>query len=202
MECLRKMFWDPSEQIVEEEKPLPQSAPPPPSISEPVPEPVQTAALVRSKITRNRTGNGHKKEKVRDLEDPERNFFKNTFLSKNGQLEADACTVLKQGVAPEVAIFQITGFISYLHREVAQNRLELNNLQAYCSWMHERYQDLWEQWNRPAFVNVRRANAENRAAGRPLQRVSTQQEPTVFIASKKPELKPFAKRGVFHRAGT
>jgi len=198
MDCCRKILWDPSEQIIEPDIPEPS----PVSISFPDPEAAQTTVLIKPKITRNRTGNRHKREKVRDLEDVERAFFRKTFLDKNGQIENDLCTVMKQGVASEVAIFQITGYISYLHREVAQNRLVLNNLQAYCQWMCERYHDLWEQWNRPAFVNMRRINGENRAVGRPLERVSTQQEPTVFIALKKPILKPFAKRGVFHRTGT
>jgi hypothetical protein len=155
-----------------------------------------------SQKTHNRTGNGHKVEKKRDLLDTERNFFRSTFIQKNGQIEDDFCVGLKQLVDDDVAIFQITGFISYLHREVAQNHLELPDLQAYCNWMHARYADLWEQWNRPAFVNIRRVNAENRAAGRPLVSVSRESNPTVFIPARSPKFVAFQRRGTYARTGT
>jgi hypothetical protein len=201
----RKINWDPSEQVIEEE-------PAPALLVVPKPVPVAPRAtgtaqvtVIKPKITRNRIGNGHKKQKVRDLHDSERTFLRSTFQAKNGQIEDDFCVDLKYGngsatgMDADVAIFQITGFMSFLHREVAQNRLVLQDLQAYCNWMHTRYADLWEQWNRPAFVNIRRVNAENRTAGRPLASIPRTQSPTVFTPASSPAFKPFARRGVFHR---
>ncbi|MBE3145477.1 MAG: hypothetical protein IMZ61_16370 [Planctomycetes bacterium] len=199
----RKIHWDPSEQIIEETPPPPPS--PAPRQQTIIKQTPTQAVMVQPKvkITRNRTGNGHKKQKVRDLLDTERNHFKGFFLSTNGQIENDYCTILRQSVpSHEVAIFQVTGFISHLHREVAQNRLELNDLQAYCNWMHARYAELWEQWNRPAFVNVRQMNAANRAAGRPLVSVPREQSPTVFIPAKSPKFVAFQRRGTYARTGT
>jgi hypothetical protein len=201
----RRINWDPSEQVVEASPPVHVPTPVPRQVrlsTSSIPVPVATIVQPKVKITRNRTGNGHKKQKVRDLIDPERHFFRSTFLQKNGQIENDLCTVLKQSVNDEVAIFQITGFISYLHRDVAQNRLELNDLQAYCNWMHARYADLWEQWNRPAFVNIRRVNAANRVAGRPLVSVPREQSPTVFIPATSPKFVAFQRRGTYARTGT
>jgi hypothetical protein len=76
---------------------------------------------------RNRVGNGHKKEKVRNLFNHERDYLRSAFLLRGGMLNEDDCLGLKANMAAEVAIFQITGFISYLHREVAQGKIHLND---------------------------------------------------------------------------
>jgi hypothetical protein len=204
----RKIAWDPSEQIIDEPEPIePEPVIPPPvtktesgNYGTRIVTGSQTT-LVKAKVTRNRTGNGHAKDFKRKLFDEERAIIRGQFVNQNGQMADDDCVRIKPQLPAIVTIFQVVGHVSHLHREVAQNRIQIRNVGAYCAWMADKYPELWNQWNKPAFINIRRLNADNRAAGRPLVSVSREQEPTVFIPAAKPTLKPFAKRGVFHRMG-
>jgi hypothetical protein len=125
-------------------------------------------------ITRTRIGNGHVRSKKRPLASLERDCIRDFFLNLNGQIEDDNCVSFKRDKMPaEVGIFQVTGFVSYLHREVAEGRTVVNNLTDYEQWMRTKYGQLWAQYNSPRFVEVRAANARAIAAGqKPNARVS------------------------------
>lgn len=157
--------------------------------------------VTRPKITRNRTGNGHKKQFVRKLNNPEKDLIRAQFISVNGQIAEDDCVRLKSRMDSVVAIFQITGFVSYLHREAALGRLPLVSMGAYAAWMETRYPNLWAQWNKPAFINIRRTNRDNRLAGRPLVNIPIEQSPITpqFTPSSTPTFKAFNRRGSFFR---
>ena len=140
----------------------------------PIPEPVDS-----QKITRNRIGNGHKKSMTRRLTGQERDGLRAFFLSKNGMLEDDDCVQYRSlSMDHVVGIFQVTGFISYLHREVAEGRTVVKDLTTYEEWMRTKYGQLWAQYNSPRFVDVRNQNKIARAKGNPATaRVSPQQAP-------------------------
>jgi hypothetical protein len=145
----------------------------------PAPEKVpETAAVedpaVQRRITRHRSGNGHQKTKKRPLSDTERDSLRNFFLARNGQIEDDNCVKWRtDNNDPVVGIFQVTGFISYLHREVAEGRTMVRNLASYEEWMRTKYGQLWAQYNEPRFVAVREQNRQAVAAGRkPAARVN------------------------------
>jgi hypothetical protein len=111
-----------------------------------------------------RMGNGHKSEKKRDLRDSERNLIKNfLFIPKNGQIDNDDCVVFKNMIKDElddIAIFQVTGFVSVLHTDVASGSLMVNDLVAYESWMRTKYGGtLWARYNLPLYVKTRAINA-------------------------------------------
>ena len=93
------------------------------------------------------SGNNHKKEKTRGLTDSERDSLRAFFLSLDGQIEEDACVAIKRGMNDDVAIFQVTGFVSYLHKEVASGALKLRDLEGYIEWMKAKYPKLLEQYN-------------------------------------------------------
>ena len=145
---MRKINWNPNEQRVE------------PEISIPVPPPpVQIKERVKN-------GNNHQSEMVRKLNNSERTWLRNKFLQKNGQIADDDCVVFKgQMISDSIAIFQITGYISILHRYVAMGKLELKNLPAYLDWMHVKYKGLWNQFTSQRFTDVRRTNQAARSEG-------------------------------------
>lgn len=146
--------------------PAPVQTPPAPTQTAPAPQTVPSTGIsVAGRPSGPRNGNGHKSEKTRDLHDRERDGMRNWFISKNGQIADDDCVEFKNGMAADVAIFQVTGFISYLHRDVACGRTQLSDLAAYEKWMHDKYGKLWAQYNDPKYVQSRQQNQAAIAAG-------------------------------------
>ena len=104
------------------------------------------------------SANGHKIEKKRDLLDTEKDSLRAFFESVDGQVEEDGCVTLKNSMDADVGIFQVTGFISYLHREVASGKIKLNDVEGYIEWMKSKYPALMERYNSDKFVALRRQN--------------------------------------------
>ena len=165
----RVVNWDRDAAIIEEEPVVV----PPPIVQ--IPQTIAIQAQPSGAPKKNR--NGHKSSFERKLNHAERDLFRAHFIRKNGQFNEDDCTTLKALVDPKVGIFQVTGFISYLHRDVAQGRTELPDLARYCEWMRTKYGNLWAQFNKPLFVEARQANERARSAGRMLTAVPIQEVP-------------------------
>lgn len=161
---MRKINFHPSQQIVE-----PVVIPPAPPIQTPIPitQTVQTSIQTRAVQVRTRTrvGNGHVSEMTRKITEPERVWLKNKFLMKNGQIENDDCVGFKAEMSDTIAIFQITGYISVLHRYVALGRLQLQDLSQYLDWMHIKYKGLWNQYTSERFRTARATNERARQEG-------------------------------------
>jgi adenylylsulfate kinase-like enzyme len=150
---------------------------------EPEPEPVRQpdvivqsngstlAVEMKTKRMYKRNGNGHKSQKTRDLLDTEKNMLRyDLFLSNDGQIDEDDCVLFRRShdsLFADVGIFQITGFISVLHTQVAEGRLSLKDIQAYELWMRTKYGRLWARYNHPLYVKARANNAEMIAKGLP-----------------------------------
>lgn len=90
--------------------------------------------------------NGHKALKIRDLRDDEKERILNElFLPNNGQISNDACVAFKKTVDPEIAIFQITGYIVGLHRKVKNGLITIENVKAYEEYLRKR-REMWSSW--------------------------------------------------------
>ena len=126
-----------------------------------------------------REGNGHKKLKVRDLLGPEKDSIRSFFLFKNGMIGNDDCVGFKLQMVAEVAIFQITGFVSYLHCQVAEGIITLQDLIKYEGWMRAKYHDtLWARYNYKIYMDIRTQNQALIAAGQaPTAKVSKNYKP-------------------------
>lgn len=177
----RKINWEPA---IEEPAPLPPPPVKPPSPVQTVTTAKKTVAFqTETKVPRQykkRVGNGHKKVKVRDLYDNERDIMRyKLFLPKNGQISDDDCVTFKaQHLPAEVAIFQVTGFISVLHTEVAEGKTQVDDLVAYENWMRVKYGGtLWLRYNLPRYVKVRSLNMDLVAQGK---------QPTLKVEKEKP----------------
>jgi hypothetical protein len=148
---------------------------------------------------------------VRKITESERTWLKERFLRKNGQIEDDDCVTFKsQMVSETIAIFQITGYISVLHRYVALGRLELRNLGAYVSWMERKYRDkagqsIWTQYNNARFVTIRTTNQQARQLGRPAEAtipieevpIQTMEGPVIYAT---PVFKTMPRRAAYFKA--
>lgn len=196
MDIMRRINWNPKNQVKE------GSITAPPPIPVPVQPPVQTSVVIRPKITRNRVGNGHKSEMVRKLNDQERDLIRSVFIAKNGQIEEDDCVTIKPSLGEDIAIFQITGFVSYLHRDVAIARTQLRDLTAYKTWMANKYAGLWTQYNSDKVRRLRQHNVLNRASNIPLQGASMQDVPITPQFSTTPRFKALPRQYSYARTGT
>ncbi len=104
-----------------------------------------------------RNGNGHKSEKKRSLKDSERDIIRSEFMNLNGQIEEDACLKIKEKLDPEVAIFQVTGFVSYLHLEIARGKFEVADMDNYLTFL-QNHRDKWATYNSDKYKKMRAAN--------------------------------------------
>jgi len=101
-------------------------------------------------ITRKRTGNGHKSDMKRKLNDQEKDLIREEFITLNGQIHEDACVEVhkKLPVPTDIGIFQVTGFVSYLHFQVAARKIIVRDLQAYETFLQAKYAKLWAQYQK------------------------------------------------------
>jgi len=191
----RVVNWDANEAIVEEE---PVATPVLSSLV--IPQTSTKSRVIEPKVKTN-NGNGHRSEFVRKINDLERAILKSAFLHKNGQIANDDCVLFKRQLSQQLAIFQITGYISVLHRYVALGRLELRDLSAYLNWMEYKYQGLWSQYNNKRFTAVRIVNTASRVNGQqptaniPIEEVPIQTSDGVLSVT--PVFKAWPRRKVY-----
>jgi hypothetical protein len=131
---------------------IPQTAaapasPPPPDAAAPAAAVEPTESSTVGSISRERNGNGHAANKIRNLEDSERDTIRTEFMNLNGEITEDACLPILEMLANEVTIFQVTGFVSYLHREISCGRLTVGDMVSYEAWM-KKQRKLWEQYEK------------------------------------------------------
>ena len=213
----RRLNWDPDE-LIEEEKEVVATPPSPaPKLFNDDWGPSLAGAAVTQGVlvpgstgvyntpprvirTRNRTGNGHKKTMTRKLFDEERAIIRGAFTQKNGQFKEEDCVQLRASRLNQVvAIFQVTGFVSYLHRAVASGMTQLRDLPAYLNWMEGKYSSLWAQYNNPRFVALRSQNARARSSGQRMATIPIDEVPLVNFSTR-PVLTAFPRAGAYARS--
>lgn len=129
--------------VVEPTRPTTPPPPPPPATF-----PIVNSVPAGSK-------NGHKIEKVRDLLDSERDVLRGEFFRKNGITNEDDCVrLLDDRMGIQVAIFQVTGFFTYLHAEVAKGKIVLNDMPAYLRHLSS-MRALYARYNSPKYIAMR-----------------------------------------------
>jgi hypothetical protein len=179
----RKIRWEPAQQ--EEPAPsLPDSEPP---ISE-QPDIISKPVFVQTKSYNKHVGNGHKSTKVRNLLNSEKDSLHDFFYTKNGEIENDDCVAYKANHDwYDVGIFQITGYVSVLHTEVASGIIQLKNLVSYEQWMRIKYgETLWARYNFPLYVKTRAINATLISQGLPTVKANE-------VKKSSPDPIPYAK---------
>lgn len=130
--------------------------PPKPEIPEH--QTVNTAALTQTI----RSGNGHKIAKVRSLSDSEKNRIRVFFQAVNGEIRPDSCRRLWESMTQEpdskdVSVFQITGFVTYLHNEVMGGLATVRNLPRYLAYLQS-HREMWAKYNSPKYAAMRVRN--------------------------------------------
>ena len=207
----RVVNWD-IDNAIEEEEPASPVLPPEPASPVLPPEPVFTPPTIFQKavqsLTSYRIGNdpqavmqrrfNNQAVMQRKLNNAERDQIRADFAFRNGQLEQEDCANLKALLDPVILLFQVTGFVSYLHREVALGRTQVRDLNAYMEWMQTKYTNLWAQYNRPRFVSCRLSNNLLRNTGQAGSvNIALEDIPILQQFSTMPTIKPFPRRGGF-----
>ena len=106
-----------------------------------------------------RNGNGHKPGIKRKLNNTEKDNISADFKRLNGEYEdqQNSCTALLPQMGTEITVWQITGFVSYLHREIAAGRFEVDDMDSYMKFL-ETHKQLWAQYNSQKYQNLRTQN--------------------------------------------
>lgn len=126
----------------------------------PKPEAKKASKLEDGPADSNGPKNGHYARKKRDLQDSERDIIRAAFLSKNGEIEEDACVEIKADLDPDVTIFQVTGFVTYLHNQIASGSLVVKNMASYEIFI-QNHRDLWAKYDSPKYRAMRSARSKN-----------------------------------------
>lgn len=135
-------------------------------------------------------GNGHKKEKQRDLSNPERDTMRAEFIKLNGQLADNdkECTRMNTEfnarTPVKLSVWQVTGFISLLHYYVAKGEMNVPNLISYLDWMKNKYPKMWARYHSGKFQALR-----EKAQKLLVKSTPTDQLPTVMDQIVSPDTK-------------
>jgi hypothetical protein len=99
-------------------------------------------------LRQRRNGNGHKSTMTRKLNDTEKDQIRAEFIALNGQVHEDACVQVHKNLpdSNDVGIFQVVGFVSYLHFQVARGKIILRDLTAYEEFLQKKYARLWPKY--------------------------------------------------------
>jgi len=125
----------------------------------------QTATVAPSNSTGTkapRNGNGHAINIKRKLNDTEKNEIRADFTRLNGEYEdaKKSCTVLLPHMGSEITVWQVTGFVSFLHREIASNGFTVPDMASYLKFLGN-HKKLWAQYNSPKYQALRAKNPGN-----------------------------------------
>ncbi len=101
--------------------------------------------------------NGHKIEKKRSLEDWEKDLMRQEFIALNGEIHEDACLEIKDKLSSKTAIFQVTGFISLLHKYVKKGEIELRDMESYYEFQRQKKSGVKKK-KKTNIITIRRSN--------------------------------------------
>jgi hypothetical protein len=92
---------------------------------------LNSATITKKKESVVNNKNHHPKAKVRPLTEAEIKKIRNRFIELDGVIPDDTWANLKKTMSKNISVFQITGRVVGLHREVEQGTIVLKNKRAY-----------------------------------------------------------------------
>jgi hypothetical protein len=113
-------------------------------------------APVASGSNQPRNGNGHAVAFIRKLDDTEKDIIRADFTKLNGEYvdQKKSCTALLPQMGTDISVFQVTGFVSHLHREIAKGDWTIPDMPSYLTFL-EKHKKLWAQYNSPKYQTAR-----------------------------------------------
>lgn len=143
----RRILWDEPEEAApgpQNQSGTPDSPPQPDpqnqSGTPDSPPPAQPATQIAVEVKTPRNGNGHKSEKIRSLNDVEKDILRDAFVSHDGRfLYKDCTTDLMPLMGSDITVWQVSGFLSQIHVEVYKGLIQLQNPEEYFQFMAEKY---------------------------------------------------------------
>ena len=101
-------------------------------------------AKVQPKEAENK--NHHPIAKVRPLNEAEISKIRDRFIELDGVIPNDTWVELKKNMSKDISIFQITGQVVRLHREVAKGTITIKNKKAYTAAIQAK-RNKWKTYN-------------------------------------------------------
>lgn len=95
----------------------------------------------------------HNSNKKRPLTEDEKRIIRNEFIAVNGKIAEDVCVEIKLKLDSSVSIFQITGYITRLHRQ-AKDILPGNVLKEYYDFI-ESHRKHWATYKSSKYIAMR-----------------------------------------------
>jgi len=114
---------------------------------------------VSEKLDSSVSGNGHASTKTRKLYDDERDFIRTRFIELNGEFDDKKkyASELLETLGTDISVWQITGFVSALHREIAAGEMIVPNMPSYLSFLSN-HRRMWARYNSIKYKNLRADN--------------------------------------------
>lgn len=101
-----------------------------------------------------KSGNGHVAAKVNNLSDPEKDLIRAEFIRLNGEIAEDSCLPIRDKCRDTITIFQVTGFVTYLHKKVADGSIMVNDVTAYETYL-QGHRKLWTTYDSAKYRAMR-----------------------------------------------
>lgn len=156
-------------------------------------KPAQTETASESK-----SGNGHASRFTRKLVENERVTILAEFMKLNGCLSDDKkeCTRIRDLCDAVVTVWQVTGYVSVLHRYVATGQMVVKDMDRYIEWMRAKYKGLWAQWNNTLNTWKRKQGSVTEPVEKLLASYQATLKPsTEGVVIRPPKFAVFRKRG-------
>lgn len=105
-----------------------------------------STTVIKKKESIMKNKNHHPIAKVRPLTEAEIKKIRNRFIALDGVIPDDTWANLKKTMSDDISVFQITGQVVGLHREVEQGTIVLRNKRAYTLSIKAR-RNKWATYN-------------------------------------------------------
>ena len=90
--------------------------------------------------------------------DDEKDIIRQAFTNHDGIIEDKDCTAIHKLMGQDCTVFQVTGFVTYLHKQVAMGRIILNNYSNYEASLKKK-RSLWTTYNSPKYRAMRKSGS-------------------------------------------
>jgi len=102
------------------------------------------------------SGNGHASTKTRKLGDYEKDTIRKRFIELNGEFDDKKkyASELLETLGTDISVWQITGFVSYLHREVAAGNMVVPDMPSYLAFLSN-HRRMWTRYNSIKYKGLR-----------------------------------------------
>ncbi len=117
----------------------------------------KTAVVKTEPVKSGLSGNGHASTKTRKLGDEEKDFIRSRFIELNGEFEDKKkyASEILETLGTDISVWQVTGFVSSLHREIAAGEMVVPDMPSYLTFLSN-HRRMWARYNSIKYKDMRR----------------------------------------------